>query len=326
LRFAGLDPDHALVRWGNFDRTVLLPAEIFEPDDTGRSYRFRPSVRSIWIRNFPVKGPVKAYFQVPDVPGLTDAIKGTGALVVDGSTQTTNSWGLRGNEPNLTTRWRGIVLGDSYMQGLFVGDDQTPPECLKLELSRKLEASVEILNTGHLGYSPEQYYFSLLEYAKRFPPHFIVTSIFANDFGELEQVLQGTADWAESAYWLGRIRQFCVSHGAVCLFVPAPWIHQIEGPQRAGFYPGMISNLLEATGVEYLDPIAEFANAQLAASVKAQRMGVPLTRSPLFNGHVGDAHFSAQGSQLWAVAVARRLELLIQRRQKVEDRTDRRVE
>src|SRR5262249_38488191 len=68
LQFAELDPDHALVRWGNFDRTVLLPGKIFEADETGRSYRFRPNVRSIWIRNFPVKGQVKAYFQVPDVP------------------------------------------------------------------------------------------------------------------------------------------------------------------------------------------------------------------------------------------------------------------
>ena len=43
LQFAGLDPEHALVRWGNFDRTVLLPSTVFEPDETGRSYRFRPN-------------------------------------------------------------------------------------------------------------------------------------------------------------------------------------------------------------------------------------------------------------------------------------------
>src|SRR5271157_3621933 len=38
LDYAGLDPDHALLRWGNFDRTLYLPSTIFEPDDTGRSY------------------------------------------------------------------------------------------------------------------------------------------------------------------------------------------------------------------------------------------------------------------------------------------------
>ena len=79
LRFAELDPDHALVRWGNFDRTVLLPGKIFEADDTGRSYRFRPNVRSIWVRNFPVKGQVKAYFQVLDKPEVAELLQGTGA-------------------------------------------------------------------------------------------------------------------------------------------------------------------------------------------------------------------------------------------------------
>ena len=51
-----MDPDHVLLRWGNFDKTVMLPSTVFEPDDSGRSYRFRPGVRSIWIRNFPMKG------------------------------------------------------------------------------------------------------------------------------------------------------------------------------------------------------------------------------------------------------------------------------
>ena len=62
LRFAGLDPDHALVRWGNFDRTVLLPSTVFEADETGRSYRFRPNVRSIWVRNFPDEGAGQGLF------------------------------------------------------------------------------------------------------------------------------------------------------------------------------------------------------------------------------------------------------------------------
>ena len=220
--FAELDPDHALVRWGNFDRTVLLPGKIFEADDTGRSYRFRPNVRSIWVRNFPVKGQVKAYFQVLDKPEVAELLQGTGAQLVEGSVQTTNSWGLRGPEPNLKASWRGIALGDSYLQGLFVGDQETPTECLKRELASRLLAPVEILNTGHLGYSPEQYYYTLVEFGRRFPPQFVVVSIFANDAGgDVEGVLHGNADWQESGYWLGRIRQYCLERNAHLLVVPA---------------------------------------------------------------------------------------------------------
>jgi hypothetical protein len=315
LRFAGLDPASALVRWGNFNRTVLLPSTVFERDDSGRSYRFRPNVRSIWVRNFPVKGQVKAYFQAPVAPGLEKIVRPTGAQIVEGSIQTTNSWGLRGPEPDLVAPWRGIVLGDSYMQGLFVADDQTPTECLKRDLKTRLHAPVEILNTGHLGYSTEQYYYTLLEYAGRFPPKFVVVSLFANDFGELEEVLQGEGDWAEGAYWLGLIRQFCFSRRIICLFVPAPWLNQLQGPQLAGFYPGKIANLLESTGVEFLDPISDFAEAELAAAAEAKGLGMPLGPSPLFNGRIGDGHFSPKGSELWAAVVGRRLELVIQNRQ-----------
>ena len=314
LQYAGLDPEHALVRWGNFDRTVLLPSTVFEPDQTGRSYHFRPNMRSIWIRNFPMKGPVKPYFPVPDTPELPEIVKGTMVQIVDGSTQTTNSWGLRGPEPDQSARWRGIVLGDSYMQGLFVGDRETPVECLKRDLKARLEAPVEILNTGHLGYSPEQYYYSLVEYARRFPPQFVVVSLFANDFGEYQEVLQGRGDWHEGSYWLNLIREFCYSHNVECVVVPAPWVNQIEGPQMAGNYPGKISNFLEMVGPSYLDPIAEFANAQLEAMNNAKRLGLVSQGSPLFNGRIGDGHFSAQGCEVWASAVGRRVALLLERR------------
>lgn len=314
LEYAGLDPDHALVRWGNFDRTVLLPSTVFEPDETGRSYRFRPNTRSIWVRNFPMKGPVKAYFPVPDRPELREIVNGTQALIVDGSMQTTNSWGLRGPEPDLSAPWRGIVLGDSYMQGLFVGDHETPVECLKRDLTVRLGDPVEILNTGHLGYSPEQYYYTLLEYGERFPPRFVVISLFANDFGDFQEVLEGRGDWQEGSYWLGLIRDYCLSRNLECLVVPAPWVNQVEGPQMSGNYPGKIANLLETTGPSYLDPIADFADAQLEIINKSRRLGLASPGSPLFNGRIGDGHFSARGCQIWAAAVGRRMALLIEKR------------
>ncbi len=79
------------------------------------------------------------FFLVPDGPGLADAIRGTPAMPVETSRQTTNSWGLRGPEPELDAPLRGIVLGDSFMQGMFIGDDETPPECLRRYLQGRPE-------------------------------------------------------------------------------------------------------------------------------------------------------------------------------------------
>ena len=102
MRYAGLDPEHGLLRRGNYNRTLILPSTVFEADDTGRSYRLRPRTRSIWFRNNLALGSgVLMYFLVPDTPGLGDAIHGTSAIPVETSRQTTNSWGLRGPEPDL---------------------------------------------------------------------------------------------------------------------------------------------------------------------------------------------------------------------------------
>jgi hypothetical protein len=313
LDHAGLDPEHALLRWGNFDKTLYLPATVFEPDDTGRSYRFRPNLRSIWVRNLKLKGGILAYFPVPLGPELDAIASDAGAIVVSTSVQTTNSWGLRGPEPESSAPLRGIVLGDSYMQGLFVGDDETPSEYLKRELSRKLGVSTEILNTGHLGYSPEQEYYTLRNYADRFHPQFVVLSIFANDFGDLFEVMAGKGDWEEGKYWLAQITQFCRTRGMECLVVPAPWINQLEGPRQSGFYPGLVSNILESSGTNYLDPIDAFADEYLRQIGKRMREGQRTTPNPLFNGHLADGHFSPLGCQLWARTVSERLVLLFDR-------------
>lgn len=73
----------------------------------------------------------------------------------------------------------------------------------------------------------------------------------------------------------------------------------------------MVSNILESASVFYLDPIEDFANETLARTNQLRRENKPTSPNPLFNGAVGDGHFSALGCDLWARAVARRLVLLL---------------
>ena len=160
LKAARMDPETAVIRWGNFDMTLVLSSDVFEPDDAGRSYRFKPFARSVWITGLSLHG-ASCLFQVPDTPEAIAACAAAGGRHVPGSIQTTNSWGCRGPEPDPRAPFRGIVLGDSVMQGALVGDDQTPPACLERELAKRTGMRVSVLNTGVLGYSPEQYYHTL---------------------------------------------------------------------------------------------------------------------------------------------------------------------
>ena len=222
MRYGGLDPENGLLRWGNHYQTLLLPSTVFEADDTGRSYRLRARVESVWLRNVTPDPNMFMYFLVPDGPGLKEAMRGTTAIRVEESRQTTNSWGVRGREPDLEAPLRGLVLGDSFMQGLFVGNDNAPPECLRRYLETRLKIRTSILNTGVLGYSPEQYYYSFQAFADRFQPHFVVVSFFPNDFGYMYDALAGKGDWEEARYWLDAIARTCRARKWPCLFVAAP--------------------------------------------------------------------------------------------------------
>ena len=79
LEFAGMDPDHVLLRWGNFDKTVMLPSTVYEPDESGRSYRFRPGVPSLWVRSFQMKGGREGV--LPDPRSARDRRAGQGPPV-----------------------------------------------------------------------------------------------------------------------------------------------------------------------------------------------------------------------------------------------------
>jgi hypothetical protein len=319
MRYAGMDPENGLLRWGNHYQTLLLPSTVFEADQTGRSYRLRPRIESVWLRNITPDPQMFIYFLVPDGPGLKEAMRGTTAIRVEESRQTTNSWGLRGPEPDLEAPLRGLVLGDSFMQGLFVSNDDAPPERLRRYLQTRLNIRTSILNTGHLGYSPEQYYYSLQAFADRFQPHFVVVSFFPNDFGYMYDALAGKGDWEEATYWLDAIARHCRARKWPCLFVAAPERGLVYGFRNAGNYPGKLTNILEVSGPAVFNPIEAFADKHLDVLLEGALRGQRPYNSLLFNDQHYDGHFSARGSEVWAAAVGERLSLVLKREHVVAD-------
>jgi hypothetical protein len=200
------------------------------------------------------------------------------------------------------------------MQGMFVGDADTPPARLERFLRHRLGTPVSILNTGHLGYSPEQYYYTLAAYADRFRPQFVVLSVFANDFGDLYDVVtKGEGDWDEARYWVGEVVRFCRSRGLLCLVVPVPWEGHVKGGRRlAGYYPGRFADVAQVSPAYYCNPIEDFVEADLRLTDERRSRSEPVLSSPLYNGHISDGHFSPEGSDVWARAVGRRLALLLE--------------
>jgi lysophospholipase L1-like esterase len=305
FRLAAMSPETAVIRWGNLHSTLVLSSKVFAPDDSGRSYRLLPRTRSVWLVGLTINGAL-AMFEVPDDPRTIKAGQAAGGRLVPESVQLTNSWGCRGPEPDLAADIRILVLGDSMMQGLLVGDDETPAECLRRELSENLDCRVSVLNAGVLGYSLEQYYFTLQEFFPCLRPNIVVIGICENDLGNPDS----SADRAEMAHWLSKIAQFCRTREVMYLFVPAPRELDLLGHRNVARYPGPITAELSVGGAHYFDPTEAFSNAELTEVNKRMAEGTRQGWSPLFNGRLGDHHFSPLGCSVWGSAVARRLSLL----------------
>jgi GDSL-like Lipase/Acylhydrolase family len=304
LRAAGMDAGSAVMRWGNVNRSILLSSAVFEPDDK-RSYRLKPGVRAVWVIGLSFRDSL-AMFLIPDAPPARDLATLAGGVVVPESVQTTNSWGCRGPEPDPAAPVRVLVLGDSMMQGSLVGDTDTPPAKLECYLSRALKARVSVLNTGHLGYSPEQYEQTLRELGERFHPHYVIVSIYHNDFGDMTD----PANWAEGEYWLDRIMELCMQRGWQSVFVPAAEEAALLGPRNYEPFQSQLNRIIKISSAKYVDTIVPFTDALLRLRNDASRSGGTV-RNPLYNLHLmGDGHYSPLGADLWARAVARRVLLL----------------
>ena len=143
-------------------------------------------------------------------------------------------------------------------------------------------------------------------------------SFFANDLGDFKEALDGKGDWEEAGYWMSRISQYCFSKSAECVMVPAPWVNQIEGPQRAGNYPGKLANILEVVGHRYFDPMPAFANAQLETVEQGSPAQDYLREPARFLTAESATAISRRGAEIWASAVGRRVALLLERRRLAE--------
>ncbi len=184
-----------------------------------------------------------------------------------------------------------------------MGDADTPPARLEFHLSSALGATVSVLNTGHLGYSTEQYDQTLRFFGDRFRPHFVVISISANDFGDPDDA----ANWAEGGYWIERIAELCNQKGWAYLLVPVADQATLLEPRSLHRFQGPLSRIFNRGGIHYVDPVESFTDEVLHLKNEGIRRGVP-TVNPLFNVHLmGDRHYSPLGSDLSARIVAHRL-------------------
>ena len=208
LRVAGMDRDSAVIRWGNFDWTLALSSAVFEPDDTGRSYRLKPNTRSVWLINLTIN-KVLAMFEIPDTPEARRLGEAVGGRVVPGVGPDDQLLGLprsrarpggagprdrprRLEHARVARRRRPDAAGPARSR--CSGRPRRPRLDPEHGTSRLLARAVLLQLDGLL---------------RPIPPQFVIISICDNDFGDMKV----DENWDESEYWLDVIAQFCRTRG-----------------------------------------------------------------------------------------------------------------
>jgi lysophospholipase L1-like esterase len=184
------------------------------------------------------------------------------------------------------------------MQGFLLADDQTPPARLQAALGGPGLCSV--LNVGVLGYSPAQYYHSVVEYAPRFAPHAVVVSLCCNDVDPRD-----AEDVARQRRWLAATVATCADRQIPCLVVATPDATRYLGERDRRPYPECLRDGVPAPA-RWLDLTPAFRAAEPDVTT--------WEHSGLFFSRLLDGHMSPKGADLWAHEVARELGDMLERK------------
>jgi hypothetical protein len=177
-----------------------------------------------------------------------------------------NALGLRG--PELEARRPGerrvLVLGDSFVYGQGVAEEDTIPALLQARLAARTEGPVTVVNGGHRAYAMHQELGLLEELGERIQPDDVLVLWFWNDAaeadieGQFERLTErgpipfdtGAAMDGEGALWTRmrwRLRQLARSSALVM------WLYDVwrardlggQAPLPPGVYRGRLDRHLE---------------------------------------------------------------------------------
>lgn len=112
---------------------------------------------------------------------------------------TINSLGYRGKNFSLNKEQgvkRILALGDSFVFGFGVSDEETFPYQLEEILEKKLNKKVEVINAGYAdAFSPDSYYVYLKNRGLKLKPDLIIMEFFVwNDIGDFTETVWEEVD------------------------------------------------------------------------------------------------------------------------------------
>jgi hypothetical protein len=294
LEAAGYASGQRFAAVGNFDSAFIFSSDVMLHDPY-RAYRFRPSQQISWVR----APSLSAQVPIPRTERTREILNRTGIVIT--STERINSLGCRGPEVGdpLSHDFRVLVLGDSFTEGILVEEPDTFCAHLGQMLSSAAGREVLVLNSGIIGYSTEQEYFTLVELAPRVHPHVAVVCFFANDVHHEHHAVMkrrySKGNWEAARHWLEKCRTYCRKNSIRLVIAVIPDRTQLDYRPSRLSYQYRVEAIAADLGVYFIDPYERFLSHR---------------EEELF---LADDHFGPAGHRLFAEVLAEHLEQWMRR-------------
>jgi lysophospholipase L1-like esterase len=251
---------------------VLLSRRMFREVtmDGERRYAYRPNLKKLGFRT----GASGFHWnmETEDTPEIRAALAGLETPLM--VTASYDARGFRHVDPDLESSCtvRAMFLGDSFTDGLWVGDADTFVNVFGRLVRERDGVHLCPINAGVNGYgSPEEAYVLQHGYESAGRPRLVFVMFFANDVdADYAAVIDGTLAgleprWRDSLAQIARMRQFAADRGATLVLVAIPPAEQVftRGPQT--HYQQRLRVFAERQGIRFVSLIDALTTADAHA-------------------------------------------------------------
>jgi lysophospholipase L1-like esterase len=239
-------------------KRLFRPVTMFEQ----QKYMYRPGLRKLMFRVGPPGFDHE--METEDTPAVREALRGADANVV---TASYDELGFRRPDPSVSAPcdWSVVFLGDSFTDGMWVGDTETFASRYGALARRQSVARVCPVNMGVNGFGSLEEAWVLEQYFEKIPPaRAVFLMYFPNDVdADYLGVLKGTVvdldrKWNDSFTYVRRIAAFTRARGVRLVLAAIPPSEQLRDAATRPRYQDKLRDFAAAEHIQFVDLLSLF--------------------------------------------------------------------
>jgi lysophospholipase L1-like esterase len=239
---------------------VLLSRHMFRSVtmDGVSKYMYKPNLKKLGFRTG--ASGLRWNMETEDTPALHAALSDLDTPFIVAASY--DELGFRNGDPNPVSgcATRALFLGDSFTDGLWVGDADTFVNLYGRLVRERSGVALCSVNAGVNGYGPFEEAFVLEHYFEQAGrPAFVFVMFFANDVdADYDAVIKGTlADgnrrWRDSLAQIARIKRFASGRGATLILAAIPPAEQVFAHSSQEHYQDILRAFAEREGIQFVN-------------------------------------------------------------------------